>query len=333
MKRIFITFYLFLSVALWQTAFATASSEFALPPLSPAGQNLQHDLLNNIRTLDRDVQLYHYFRAPSDEADPQQINQYLQNKINRDGWLKYFFGFRMGAFWDPNNHVTEMTASGPGMYFALDPSVSREFGESAVVMNLPAGMKYLSVVKGIALSKETRELLVEEKIISEEQLNTGEKQLGLSRAFSADTLKNFVREENKAFRELVSEIFSRNQIALVEYSWKSNLAGFCKKDSQSAFVLVGLKPSADDLAANDTEVLAGLPEEVKDNFFFFSDFQVEDLGSIEVREKDLLSRFRLVLDHIKEKGASKAKKYIEQNLNDQEVAELSERTYRCERRH
>lgn len=321
MKQVILALYFVLS----------ATSVTALAgPLSPAGESLEHDILAGVRSLDRSVQLIHYFRAPTDSNDPSQINPYLQNKNSRDGWLNYFFGFRMGAFWDPNNHVTEMTASGPGMYFAIDPSASREFGESAVVLNLPAGMKYLSVAKGIAVSKETRDLLVKENIVSKDQLGTSEKMLGLSRAFSADTLKNFVREEHVSFRNLVTEIFERNQIVLVEYSWKSFLAGFCKKDSQSAFVLVGLRPQKFEDAS---EVLAGIPDEVRNNFFFFSDFNIENLTNTEMREKDLLGRFRHVLSRIKENGTSKARKYIEQNLNDEEVEELAERTYQCERRH
>lgn len=328
MKQVLFALYFVLSVT---------SVSAHLAPLSPAGESLQRELLTGIRSLDRGVQLIHYFRAPTDGSYPPQLHSFLQNKTNREGWLNYFFSFRMGAFWDPNNHVTEMTASGPGMYFAIDPSVSREFGESAVVLNLPAGMKYLSLAKGISVSKETRELLVKENIVSKDQLGTGETKLGLSRAFSADTLKNFVREEHIAFRNLVTDIFDRNQIVLVEYSWKSHLAGFCQKDSQSAFVLIGLKPqpieSDNDKSTEASEILAGIPDGVRSNFFFFSDLNTEDLTSTELREKDLLGRYRHVLLRIKEKGISKAKDYIEQILNDEEVEELADRTYRCERRY
>jgi len=314
---------------------SAVADEASLQPLSPAGESLQQDLLNGLKTLDRKTQLYHYFRAPTDPANAQQINPYLQIKDNRDGWLNYFFGFRMGAFWNPNNHVTEMTASGPGMYFAIDPSASREFGESAVILNLPAGMKYLSVAKAIPLSKHTRDLLIKENIVSKDQLNSGEKSLTLSRGFSADTLKNFVREENSDFRKLVTEIFSRNKISLVEYSWKSFLDGFCKSPSQSAFVLIGHQPdpSDDSPKASASDVLAILPDEVKENFFIFTDFEIPDLSENEIQEKDVLGRFRLTLSKIKEKGSHKAKKYIEQNLNDEEVTELADKTYRCERRH
>ncbi|MCC2678015.1 MAG: hypothetical protein K0R29_591 [Pseudobdellovibrio sp.] len=316
-------------------SWSAVADEAQLQPLSPAGESLQQELLSGVKTLDRRTQLYHYFRAPTDTTNAQQINPYLQVKANRDGWLNYFFGFRMGAFWDPNNHVTEMTASGPGMYFAIDPSASREFGESAVVLSLPAGMKYLSVAKAISIGKRTRELLVKENIISKDQLSSGEKSLNLSRGFSADTLKNFVREENSEFRKLVTEIFNRNKIVLVEYSWKSFLDGFCKTPSQSAFVLIGLQPDpADDTQkASASDVLASMPEEVKNNFFFFSDFEIPDLTGNELHEKDVLGRFRHTLTKIKEKGSHKAKKYIEQNLNDEEVNELAEKTYRCERRY
>lgn len=348
MKRTLLAVYsilLLLSLSAFaDTADVQPSQPVETQPLSPAGESLQQDLLAAVKTFDRSVQMYHYFRAPADPNNSQQINPYLQDKANRDSWLSYFSGFRTGAFWDPNNHVTELTNSGPGMYFAIDPNVSKNFGESAIVLNVPAGLKYLSVFKNISIRKQTCDFLIKENIIAKSQLNSGEKTLGLSRGFTGNTLKNMAREENGEFRKLVNSIFDRNRIMFTEYEWKSHLAGFCKTASQSAFVFVGLKPNSAAASTETTtaiteiksedasEVLGHIPEELN-NAFLFTDFAVENLSESELREKDVLGRFRNALAKIRDKGLTKAQKYINENLNDEEFTELADKSYRCERRY
>jgi hypothetical protein len=308
--------------------------EEALPPeegFSPASQNLEKDLLAAVGTFDRNFRLYHYFQAPTDENNPQKISPFFDDPTNREQWVPYFIGFRTGAFWDPNNHVSELINAGPGMYLAIDPNASREFGDSAIVLNVPSGLNYLSVVKAIPLRKITRDLLVQENIITKNQLLGGATTLGLTRGFSGDALKNMVREENGAFKKLVNQIFTRNQIMFIEYEYKSHLAGFCKVANQSAFVFVGQAP--DSLEPNqDGEVLGKIPDQIRDSFLY-SDFDIQNQSESDIRQKDVFTRFRNVLAGIREKGTGKAQELMNQYLNDEEVNELADESYRCERRY
>ena len=98
------------------------------------------------------------------------LHPILNEKASRDQWITYLMQAQAGAFWDLNNHNITLSNAGLGMYFALDPNSSKEFGESVVQINAKQGLKMLSVNKIIPLKKDTLNLLLEEGIIDQNQI-------------------------------------------------------------------------------------------------------------------------------------------------------------------
>ena len=302
-----------------------------------ASEALEQDILAQVKTLNQSLQIYHYFEAPIDQnqdaSAPKKIDPYLDDKARRDNWITFFMDMRTGAFWDMNNHNLELTNAGPGMYFAIDPNASKQFGDSAIILEVPAGTTYISVYKNFPLSKATKDLLVKENIISKKQLNTTDSTLGLSSGFNHNTLKNMAREENNAFREVINDIFNRNHISFIEYEYQSHLAGFCKNGSQSAFVFIGSAPDPASDPVPSTDVLGHIPDSFR-TAYLFSDYAVANRSDDELKEIDVVTRFRLVLQGIREKGTGKAAKdLIYNNLTNDEISDLVSKSYKCERKY
>lgn len=303
-----------------------------------AAEALERDLEPSIKTYQKNIQLFHYFFAPLENneapANEKKIHPLFHTKESRDQWINYLMAIRAGAFWDLNNHSTSLTNAGLGMYFALDPDSSKEFGESMVQLNVKEGMKYLSVYKPIILKKETLNLLVKEEVINKKQLTASASTLGLNSGFSRITLKNMVRVENLNFRKLVNEIFKKNQIYFVEYEYKSHLAGFCKVANQSAMVLVGAPPAdqAQDTQNPPQETLATIAP-LFENTLFLSVYPIDGYTEDELKWVDLFSRFKNILTEIRIKGTAAAKKLMHDNLNEEEINLLADRSYQCVRRY
>ncbi len=300
-----------------------------------AYEALERDLQPQIKALKKDVQLFHYFSAPSDGTpDSKKIHPIFNTKTSRDEWINYLMAVRGGAFWDFNNHNTDLTNAGPGMYFALDPDSSKEFGESVVQLNVKEGMKMLSVFRAIPLKKDTINLLLKENIIDRNAIAASSTTLSLINGFTRIALKNMVREENVEFRKLVTELFIRNQIQFVEYEYKSHLAGFCKIANQSALVFIGSQPTlvTDPSVAASSEVLATVDPAFQ-NTLFMSSYEVADYTQDEMKLIDLYSRFKNILAQIRIKGVIAAKKLIHNALSEDEINELANKSYQCVRRY
>ncbi|MGZ3690549.1 MAG: hypothetical protein ACXVAX_03550 [Pseudobdellovibrio sp.] len=307
-----------------------------------ASEALERDLLPAVKTFQKDIQLFHYFAAPTDDSStdpsaPKKLHPILNAKDSRDSWINYLMQAQAGAFWDLNNHNITLSNAGLGMYFALDPNSSKEFGDSDVEINVKEGLRMISVSKTIPLKKDTLNLLLQEGIINQNQIAVSSETLGLFNGFSASTLKNMVREENAGFRKAVQDIFARNQIQFIEYTYKSHLAGFCKVANQSALVFTGLPPSTDasvsNGSSNNNEVLATIDPSFQ-NTLFMSSYEVQNYSPEEIKEVDLFNRFKDVLAQIRIKGTGlAAKKIIHDNLSEDEINELAAKSYQCVRRY
>jgi hypothetical protein len=311
-----------------------------------ASDLLEKELLAGVKVMPKEIQIYHYFRAPINEANSSKIHPYLDNQVTRAKWVHYFMAYRAGAFWDTNNHKTDLINAGPGVYFAIDPDSSKEFGDTALVLNIAKDTPYLSVANGIPLKKETLNALVKENIIDSKQLNSASKKLGLSKGFTNAALENMVREENSKFRHMIMNFVSRHNISFIEYVYKSHLAGFCKSGNQNAFVFIGTSPNLqleemnsaaaeNELiaSAEAEEVLAHIPK-VYQNSILFSNYDLQDLTDFEAKSKYILNRFRNVLARIREVGTGKsAKQAIYEVFNELEVDELAAKSYQCVRKY
>lgn len=289
---------------------------------------LEKDLSAGFHEFPKAMTIYSYFTPP---LENNFLHPQLGSKEGRDSWLQYFVANRTGSFWDMDNHVTSYTNAGPGLYFALDPASSKEFGTAAILLNVPPGKKYISVYTAIPLSKATLNALVSEKIITPAQLAAGSTTLGLKGGFNRLTLKNMVLPENFNFRTMINAIFLKNQIEFVDYEYKSFLAGFCKVSSQSAFVFIGQGP--DESTHKEGEPLSALVgEEYRTYTLFSADYGIQNQAEDEKATTDKTERFRDGLLKIRELGTSKAQVIMREALSEEEIMDLVNRSYKCERR-
>ena len=287
------------------------------------------DLSSQVKTFDREIRLFHYFNAPSDSQNAKSIHPGLSTRDERDTWLNTLVQLRAGVFWDFNNHSTALINAGPGMYFAIDPNSSRDFGNSAVILNVKAGTRFISVLKPIKLGADTLAALVKEKVINKSQLAAGEKTMGLGSGLYGAGLKNMVRSENSDFRKLLSDVFAELNIQFIEYLYQSHLAGFCKVANQSSFVFIGHAPAA----PSEKDVLASIDDEYK-NPLLLSDLSGVTRDESEAAETDKFMRFRSVLAQIRIVGTgASAKKLIFEKLQESEIQDLADRSYACQRKY
>lgn len=290
-----------------------------------------------IESFKKEIQLYHYFYAPTvkDDNNKTVIHPSLNAYDSRQSWVRYLIDSRIKAFWDLENHSTAYINAGPGMYFALDPNSSKEFGESAIVMRVPEGIRYLNVFTLTKLKPATLKALVSEGIVTRAQLAPSATTLGLNAGFGGPALKNMVRPENLEFRKFISRFVQEQNIQFIEYHYQSHLAGFCKVASQSAFVYIGTKPAQlQEENMTEDEQLFELLERPIFPAILYSDFSVEERRPDEVRKLDLISRFKNILTQIRVKGTGlAAKKLIHDNLTEEEINEIEAESYECTRRY
>lgn len=302
-----------------------------------AADLLEQDLLTKVSNFQKSIQIYHYFRAPviqtGNPNSPSTHHPVLNNKETRDLWVNDYISGRAGLFWDLNHHNTAYNNAGPGVYFAIDPDSSKEFGETSVVMNIPSGSKFISVFRPIALRRETTQALLREGYITTAQMNLGAGLLGLKSGFSRLTLQFMVTPENLRFRTLVNEIFTRHEISFIEYEYKSHLAGFCRIANQAAFVYIGRNPQV--AQPNDfvsKQYFGAALEPAFQNMPLFSSYQFLEQTPDEITMKDLITRFGFVLAQIRIQGTRAAKQLIPRYLQEPEVISLVDRSYQCVRR-
>jgi hypothetical protein len=221
------------------------------------------------------------------------------------------------------------------MYFALDPNSSKEFGESAVIMRVPEGIRYLNMFTVSKLKPATLKALVNEGIVIRNQLAPSGTTLSLNSGFGGPALKNMVRPENLEFRKFISSYMQQQNIQFIEYHYQSHLAGFCKVASQSAFVYIGTKPAQ--MQEEDMSEDEHLFEMLERPFYpalLYSDLAVEERRPEEVRKLDLVTRFKNILTQIRVKGTGQAaKKLIQDNLTEDEINEIESESYECTKRY
>lgn len=312
----------------------------ALSPLAEAQTAMElftKDVQPLIESFKKEIQLYHYFYAPTvkDADDKTVIHPSLNGYDSRQSWVRYLIDTRIKAFWDFTNQSTAYINAGPGMYFALDPNSSKEFGESAIIMRVPEGVRYLNVFNISKLKPATLKALVSEGIVTRNQLAPSATTLSLNSGFGGPALKNMVRPENLEFRKFISQFVQDQNIQFIEYHYQSHLAGFCKVASQSAFVYIGTKPTQmQEADMSEDERLFEMLERPFYPALLYSDLSVEERRPDESRKLDLVTRFKNILTQIRAKGTGQAaKKLIQDNLTEDEINEIEAESYECTRRY
>lgn len=118
--------------------------ENAYDERSPQGGSFETKLFLVVavaKTLKSEIKLYNYFSLP--EAWPE-----LETETGRNAYINRYLLQRAGSFWDADftDTYTKNYAAGPGLYLAIDPSISKGYGNSFVEMTVPAGAKFINVL-------------------------------------------------------------------------------------------------------------------------------------------------------------------------------------------
>ncbi len=314
-KFIFSTLLLALGI-LFQATGARAQSE--------AQSLLTEDLRTAVSTFGGTTRLFTYFNLP--------MSEYFNSSENRANWAKFFVESGSYSFWNMNNHSTEKQNAGAGVYFALDPSSSQEFGNTAIMIRVKAGSKKLNVSAPIKLRKATIEALLSEKIITLDQTVPRSSTLGLNAGFTGTTLKNMVLRGNERFRSLVQSIFKEEQIEMVQYLYKSYLAGFCKAADQSAFVLVG---SGNIQTITYADGTVGQLNQVNilesDKTYFSKTYEFRDTTTEEQAMMNVIGKQKKILDDIRQLGTKAAANLIPA-LSKEEYTQAVAESFMCQKR-
>lgn len=284
-----------------------------------ASQLLERDIMVSAKTLSTDVMIYNYFYLEKVWAE-------LETPQGRQNYIQRYLSARGGSFWDfgftdnsPKNY-----AAGAGLYFAIDPLISKSFGNTFIEIRIPAGTKFINVVNPLPLKKDTLLALQNEGII-----NSGDVPALFPRqtGFYRDTLRMMVLPQFNRFRQLVHQIFSRNQIQFIEYNFNSSLTGFCRQHSYSAFNFVA--------QFNPTEPKNALVDYPFKNVQMYStEFSFPNLTTQEIQNQDRILKFRSVLEEVgsrlkrgQKQAATQA--YILSQYSADEYAMLKTSTFSC----
>jgi hypothetical protein len=319
----------------------------ALPSIAQVGARdlLTDDVKRAVRTIDKSVRMYHYFVMveKTDNSD-LPLDAWFMDSRNRKSFISDLIKGRAAAFWDMTITNPFKMNAGAGMYLALDPNSTKEYGYDRpmmAVIDFQAGLKYLSTTSPIKLRPETIAKLIEEHIVTKDQLvqNKALTKMALSQGITADTLRNMILPENAQFRLLMQDVLESAEVTLIEYGYKSHLAGFCKLGRKTSFVFTGSRKGSGEGSAS-----VDISLQVKDHFM--ANEQLVDLFSSEPAENDVISntiRLKKTLAQIqatafvldpktKEKviDRKKVRAIIPIYLSSDEALNLQNKTFRCD---
>lgn len=193
-----------------------------------AQELLKQDLAMGVKSFDKPVRMYSYLNTSLSPSD-----YWLQDADKRIQTANYMVQDGSARFWDLDWYQSKYANAGPGMYFALDPASSTEFGKDLISIVFKDTAKYIDTFNPIKIKNTTIQALVREQIMNPRTLN-------LSGGFSSGTFKTIAMgSENKKFRATLHSVLKELQVSAIRYNYKSYLARFCTKADQSAFVYIG----------------------------------------------------------------------------------------------
>lgn len=292
-----------------------------------AAEAIEKDLLDGgIKIIEKDINLYHYFRIPTENSVSDKksiVHSYFHDKNNRNAWANEYVLSQIAPFWNLDDHSIQNRLSGPGMYFAIDPSASKQYGDTALILKVPKGTKYLEASKLISFRPSTVGLILKEKLIPASQLPIGKNTLGVQWGLNSTTLQNIVLPENIKLRTIIQEILAKNNVQLIEYTYISHLRNFCKLPSSSAFVFIGS-------ATNENYLVPLVPNIFKDSTIV-SNFKIQNQTENEIYVSSLMLRFRSFLETISIAKPKDIKKTEDGLFSSQEIIEITKQTYKCAR--
>lgn len=221
-----------LSLLMTQGAFAAS-----------AAQLVTRDIRAAKSSFGQEKRLYHYFNIYQEEAPENQ--QLLQTPEGRQQLVQERIQHATNKFWSPSAKINGLFA-GEGLYLAVDPLISEEYGNVMIEFKVKPEAYYLNLKKGVFFKTDTIAALYKEGYKTREP---GEA-LPESMRFSELSLNAMLSPENRSFRELILHALKAENIMLMEYNWRSELTAVCGEDSStSAFVYVGTREDLPEFSA------------------------------------------------------------------------------------
>lgn len=288
-----------------------------------AEQLLERDILisqGGLKPLGKTTRMYSYFRPAKNSS---QNNQLWPTYLKASSQLNQFssdISLFSGAFWNPENTNTDQVNGGPGWYLAAEPVVSESFGYAYYIADFPAELKVLDVtdptwahISKIPLNPETLQKLISSGVITKKQVSL----LGFHKGyFSRLSMQNIAHPELKTYREVLTNIFKKQNIQLVAYTWeKTGLKGLCKRATRTALVYMGQQPTkALNRATLDTTLAQGLVLNFPSGNLADFEYTADQIQKVEEANK--------LYQAVKSASFSQ--------LSEAEKAKLKSLTYECE---
>lgn len=191
----------------------------------------------------QEKRLYHYFDIHN--AESPEVQTLLSTPGGRQALARSRIQYGAGKFWSPQAKINGLFA-GEGLYLAVDPLISEEYGTVMIEFKVKPETFYLNLKQGVFLRQDTIQALYAEGYKTREPGET----LPESMRFSDTTLNAMLTPENRLFRQLVLQTLRAENVMLMEYNWRSELASICGEDSStSAFVYVGTNEELPEFSA------------------------------------------------------------------------------------
>lgn len=290
----------------------------ALAQTFTAEQLLTRDIMKGSKILSKDVSLYNYYYFNGMHAE-------FQTEKGRDAFIQRYLAMRAGSFWNPEfqDASPSINAAGAALYLAIDPHISRTFGNYFIQMDVPKGTRFINVVSPIPVKPDTMAALTAEGFATTAQLA---ELFPKSNGFYRDTLRVMVLPQYLNFRKLVQRIFIQNELQFVEYNFNTSLKGFCSRHSYSAFAFVGLvNPGTSKLARI-------VPPYNKISMHSF-EFTLPNRTSAESLQQEAALKYRRVLENIetmRAQGQKNITEYILREYSPEEYSQVKAHTFSCE---
>lgn len=286
-----------------------------------AEQLLTRDLLASQKTMPADTKIYTYFNR---DAHPS-----LNSLEGRHAFAQRVLTGAASNFWSMGftNSDKAAYACGPGLYFAIDPHISKKYGNAFVETAIPQGTRYINVVNAITINPDTMAALLSEKFFTDDDraiLFPPDKPTG-KRGFYRDTLRTMVMPQYAKFRKMVQGIFAANEIQFVEYNFNTSLLGFCKGAKTSAFLFVGMQSSTNPESAKISEAFSEAD-------LYSTEVEYQNQTSEEQVRLSEISKFRTLLDDMANLRAQKVgipKTMISSRYTPEEIKTIKSQTYSC----
>ncbi len=284
-----------------------------------AEQLLSRDIMTSRKVLSAKIDLYNYFFM-------SEVGPWVRDQQKRESYIKDdYLSPRGGSFWDPafTDTSTKNFAAGAGLYFAIDPQISKQYGNTFIKITVPAGTPYINVVAPIPLKRDTLAALVSEGYITTADYAVlFPKQTG----FYRDTLRAMVDPKYINFRKIVQNIMDVNHIQFIEYNFNTALYGFCAGAKTSAFNYIGTK--------NPNDVKNALvTQEFAQTSVYSTEVALPNQSSAELAAQAEIVKFRSLLSDIvdlRNAGKSVKKEFILSRYSEQEYAAVKAKTYSCQ---